>query len=68
VTWTATSIDISLVVAAERRATGANAHCLHNLAHRYVLACEAGNNKLAEESETNLRRALRETFEVQRQD
>jgi len=41
--------DFGLLIAVDRFTTGANAHTLRGLANAYVLACEAGMAKRADE-------------------
>jgi hypothetical protein len=40
--------DVSLIVAVQRNQTGADIHKLNNLLHKYVRACHAKNDTLAD--------------------
>jgi hypothetical protein len=54
--------DSALLVAVERRVTGASSHQLRNLVHQYQLACYVGNEPKAKSTELILRRALLEKY------
>ena len=51
-------LDSGILVAVDRFTTGATAHSLRGLANAYVLACESGQPRRAEEYRTRLLREL----------
>ena len=51
-------LDLGILIAVDRFTSGANAHTLRGLANAYVLACENGQLRRAEEYRTGLLREL----------
>jgi hypothetical protein len=51
-------LDSGILIAVDRFCTGATAHNLRGLANAYVLACESGQPRRAEEYKTRLLREL----------
>jgi len=51
-------LDSGMLIAVDRFTSGANAHNLRGLANAYVLACENGHPRRAEECRTSLLREL----------
>ena len=47
-------LDLGMLIAVDRFTTGATAHNLRGLANAYVLACENGHPRRAEECRTRL--------------
>ena len=57
------TLDLGILIAVDRCATGANSHCLRGLANAYVLAFENGQPRRAEEYRIRLLGELRRVRE-----